>query len=517
MLATPNQYSRRFILLSAGLFLLLSWFLGHRGLNDPDEGRYSNIAENFLKPGADLWEPRMSGYAHYDKPPLIYWTTAASLKAFGHNETAARLPSLLGAILTLIGLGWTANRLYGKDAAWWAVLICGTLGQFWILARFLTPDMLLTGWCTLAIAAWAEARHRKGNWLFWFLSLLFWTLAWWTKATPMLIPLLGLTVAVVMVNDPAGKKALRPLFLLFGVLLFGSIWYVRMIHEHGELVDFFFIREMKGRVTGHIEGRKGPIYYYLALSFAAWLPWWPMALRAAVARCRKSWPNRKALVSGLGIEGWILVTGLVVFSCISSKLPAYTLPLAPWAALLFARLILYLNGVIPEKSFKRWAILSGTVFPLALICGVPLLPKYESKFRFNSSLREAATILKAKGAEAVYLDRYWPTMEFYFGSKTFYVVPNDILFKAKFHQRSDDSGVNPSLEETHFYFPNTFGESWAKRPSEKIWLVHYFSQSPSPFDPFLTSTNSESIEVGNFVLVHPSAEAVKAFLATQKF
>ena len=101
----------------------------------------------------------MSDFAHYDKPPMVYWVTAISFKTFGKTEWAARIPSLLGALMALVGVGWAAWRLYGNITAWWAVLFCGTLGQFWVLARMLSPDMLLTGFVTLAIGFWAEQRH----------------------------------------------------------------------------------------------------------------------------------------------------------------------------------------------------------------------------------------------------------------------------------------------------------------------------------------------------------------------
>ena len=106
-------------LLAAFLGLLLCFGLGLRGLNEPDEGRYANIAMAMARPGGDWWEPRQSGYGHYDKPPLIYWATALCFRAFGLHEWTARLPPLLGAIFALLGLGWTAGRLRGARVAWW--------------------------------------------------------------------------------------------------------------------------------------------------------------------------------------------------------------------------------------------------------------------------------------------------------------------------------------------------------------------------------------------------------------
>src|SRR5207244_2430162 len=101
----PRTPSRAvpFWLILLGVLAFLSFDYGGRGLNEPDEGRYSNIALEFLEPGADWLEPKMSDFSHYDKPPLLYWLTALSLRVLGRNEYAVRLPCLLGALLTLAG------------------------------------------------------------------------------------------------------------------------------------------------------------------------------------------------------------------------------------------------------------------------------------------------------------------------------------------------------------------------------------------------------------------------------
>src|ERR1700677_2794361 len=161
-------------LLALFLMALLLFQLGGRGLNEPDEGRYANIAQENLETDHPWWDPQLSDVGHYDKPPLIYWVTALGFSLFGVNEWAARLPSLFGALLTLGGLGWAAARLYGPRVAWLTVLVAGTTLQIWALARFLSPDMFLTGWCTLAIAAWVETRRRRGAWGWWTLQVLFW-------------------------------------------------------------------------------------------------------------------------------------------------------------------------------------------------------------------------------------------------------------------------------------------------------------------------------------------------------
>src|SRR5262245_43392929 len=92
--ATTGSSPRRipFWILVLGMLAFLTVNYGGRGLNEPDEGRYANIALEFLEPGTDWLEPKMSDFSHYDKPPLLYWLTALSLKLLGQNEYAARLP-----------------------------------------------------------------------------------------------------------------------------------------------------------------------------------------------------------------------------------------------------------------------------------------------------------------------------------------------------------------------------------------------------------------------------------------
>jgi hypothetical protein len=61
---------REFVVLFIALSVLLTALYGQRGLNEPDEGRYANIAINFVDHPGSLLEPRMSGFGHYDKPLL---------------------------------------------------------------------------------------------------------------------------------------------------------------------------------------------------------------------------------------------------------------------------------------------------------------------------------------------------------------------------------------------------------------------------------------------------------------
>ena len=492
-------------LLGGALLVLFTVCLGTRGLNEPDEGRYGAVAFAMAAPGGDWWEPRMSGWGHYDKPPLIYWATAASFRLFGVHEWTARLPSLAGAALTLAGLGWAAGRLRGPRVAWWAVLVCGTSLQFWLLGRVLSPDMLLCGWCTLAVAAWAECRRRGGAWGFWLLSLLCWTLAWWTKATCALIPLAGLAVGISVARDQAGRRALRLPWLLPLLVALGSPWYVSMLWRYPDLRAFFFVRELAGRVAGNVNGRHGSPIYYLPVSLAGWLPWWPVAVwRWSRGRMRfptggwsvvaRHWSGR------LGEEGWIVAVGLIVFSAISSKLPTYTLPLMPWAALTMARVISRRAEPVADRPPVRLLLPAGG-FAVVAVAGLLLSPRYETRLGINSSLRNVCRFLASHGARRVDLDHYWPSTEIYLpGTAVYYTVRDDAAtlrkeaargfgkpHEQRFHERPSDPGKPP----------NRFSEitPWPALPADdpqaaaladgEIWFVRFVPQKDSPFNAFI--------------------------------
>jgi len=486
----------RWWLLIAALLGLLLANLGSRGLNEPDESRYSNIALEMLKAEGSWWEPRMSGFAHYDKPPMIYWVTAISLKTFGRTEWAARLPSLAGAIMALAGLGWTAWRLYGNRAAWWAVLFCGTLGQFWVLARLLSPDMLLTGFVTLAIGFWAEARHRNAHGVWWWSCALCWTLAWWTKATAALVPLLGLAIGLWATRDRAGLRSLRPFWLLLVVLVAGAPWYLDLMRQHPPLRNFFFGRELAGRLVGHPDGRHGPIYYYLVFSLIGWMPWWPAALADFVVRWKEmSNRFRQRRWQALPLEGWMVITGLAVFSVMSSKLVTYTLPFAPWAALLCARSLVGTKTEDARGRMVRRTWIAATGFVILFVLASFLIPHWESRLGLNSSLREVAARLREKHASAVYLDQYMSGLEFYFGESVFYVTE-------KFpRELGTDTGNCSEIGGSHFVLPSDLPAHLQRHDASQIWFVRYKKKATSPLSRSLQSTASqETLRVGDLVL-----------------
>jgi len=60
-------------------------FLGVRPMQVPDEARYGIIPAAMVESG-DWLSLRLAGFRFYEKPPLVYWLTAASVSVFGERE-----------------------------------------------------------------------------------------------------------------------------------------------------------------------------------------------------------------------------------------------------------------------------------------------------------------------------------------------------------------------------------------------------------------------------------------------
>src|SRR4051812_18437586 len=99
MLGKPDRRLHYLLLIGMGAALFLT-NLGGASLWDVDEGRNSTC---FLEMSQrDLIEPTFNSVLRVDKPALLYWLQIASAEIFGLNEFAARFPSALAALATVL-------------------------------------------------------------------------------------------------------------------------------------------------------------------------------------------------------------------------------------------------------------------------------------------------------------------------------------------------------------------------------------------------------------------------------
>ena len=135
-------------------------------LMDPDEGLHASIAQEMVERG-DWITPRFLGQPFFDKPILYFWIQAASLRLFGANELAVRLPGLMFGLLGAATTGLLAWRMFGRKTGWIAGIFYATTIMPTALAQAASHDVALVPWVNLAILLLWESdcgkRMRRGT------------------------------------------------------------------------------------------------------------------------------------------------------------------------------------------------------------------------------------------------------------------------------------------------------------------------------------------------------------------
>ena len=128
------------------------------GLLDDVDSIYIQIAREMLQ-RHDFVTPTIDGIRFFDKPPLMYWMAAGSMRIFGIHDWAARLPLAFGVLALLLAVYALGIRLYAgvspknypdRAGLYAALAMATSIGPF-LYTRFYIPDILIALWMTLAI------------------------------------------------------------------------------------------------------------------------------------------------------------------------------------------------------------------------------------------------------------------------------------------------------------------------------------------------------------------------------
>ena len=144
--------------------ILLAWLILQLGgifspgLLDDVDSVYIQIAREMLA-RHDFVTPTIDGIRFFDKPPLMYWLAAGSMRLFGIHDWAARLPLALGTLALFVaayGLGIrlfhaVSPRAHPDRGGLYAALVLATSIGPYLYTRFYIPDIFLALWMTLAV------------------------------------------------------------------------------------------------------------------------------------------------------------------------------------------------------------------------------------------------------------------------------------------------------------------------------------------------------------------------------
>jgi 4-amino-4-deoxy-L-arabinose transferase-like glycosyltransferase len=311
-------------------------------LQEPDEGRAGSIAWEMLSSG-DWITPRLNGIRYYEKPPLFFWSAAATMAVLGPRELSVRIPSVLASFLTVLLVAHWGRRLGRPGAGVLAAAALASTSLFAILARAAIVDPMLSLATTAALYC-AErfllgrepeqaysGRHRLGFWA----ALAMAALA--KGPVGIALPLSSVLVFCLAVQDWRGLTSLlRP----DGLALFALIaapWFLAMSRRNPDYPAEFFLAENVERfVEGSRFNRDKPWWFYLPVLLVGFLPW-SLLLPKIVGGARRAWTDRGRPESRRRLFFIAsVVAPVLVLSLAHSKLLHYVLPIAPAFALLAA-------------------------------------------------------------------------------------------------------------------------------------------------------------------------------------
>ena len=284
---TPSSRSWsgvEFLVIAAVGYLLFFHRLGELPIYVWDEARDTINALEMLRTGdllvtyfhgrPDLWNT---------KPPGAIWLMAGSMRLFGVNEFALRLPSALAGLLTtLIVYGFTRRV---SDSRWagllGAVVLMATAGYVGPhVTRTADYDSLLVLFTTAGVLSFGLALEQgapRTRWL--LISAAATAMAILVKGVAGILLLPGLLIfAVVAAKAPALIKSRGAwLSAALVVAVTAAFYGLRELAEPGYLRAVVF-NELGGRFSGAIEGHGGPWWYYLSEAAAPWPLWfrWPV-------------------------------------------------------------------------------------------------------------------------------------------------------------------------------------------------------------------------------------------------
>ncbi len=385
MIAHLHHRGWHYVLLFAVAGPMFFLNLGGAALWDVDEGRNSTCFSEMMEAGNWI-VPTFNGKLRVDKPALLYWLQILSAQAFGNNEFAARFPSALAALFTVLLAYELARSMFGRTTGVIAGVIVATTPMLCGAARFANPDALLNCFTVLTLALfWFGYAHRP---MWWFILLGVSTgLAVLAKG-PVGVVLPGGVIALFVLWQRDFRIAWdRRWLITFWCFVFTALpWYVWVgIETKGEFLAGFLWRHNVERGLSAMENHDGFPGYYLVVLLIGTMPWsiflgaawwfgaWS-AVREPWGRFQGWWQSaadsKDAQPAAYRLLAcWIFVY-LVFFSVAATKLPNYALPTIVPCALLTARFLhRWQTGSL---TLPTWFFTAGTACLLLIGIGFTL-------------------------------------------------------------------------------------------------------------------------------------------------
>ncbi|KTC90712.1 glycosyltransferase family 39 protein [Fluoribacter dumoffii] len=420
-------------------------------LNDVSESRYAEIARKMLETGNWVTPLHDYGVPFWAKPPLSTWLSALSMKLFGINEFAVRLPGLLLSLATL-WLVWDLAKKHSGPfiAMLTALVLAGTLYFFLDAGTVMTDPSLVFCITLVLVAFWHAVVDCSKVWSYvFFIGLGLGLLA----KGPVAVVLSGLPIFfwVLLRNQWLNLWQRLPWIKgVFLMLLIALPWYIWAEIRTPGFLNYFIVGEnfnrfLKPGWTGDKYGYAhkqpwGMIWIYAASGIFPWCLLgvaWFIKYRHNV---RKVFADK---------DGWLsyfflcTVVPLFFFTFSSNIIYTYVFPSIPAFSLFFVE---YWNRVDAIAKAKQLiiglSVVIGVIFLLATFA-FNALPEVVSKTQ-KSVVAAWVKQNPAAGSALIYWDyKVDFSAQFYSGGRAKSAFSNKKLCELLHNGRENYLAIEP--------------------------------------------------------------------------
>jgi len=351
------QYKQQYFwLLLSAVALILIIRLGSPDIYILDEAKNAQCAREMLQRN-DLIIPTFNNQLRADKPPLHYFFMILAYKMFGISAFSARFFSVVMGLLTLLITYFFTKKYVNSFVAFCGVLVLATSTHFLFEFRLAVPDPYLIFFLTLGLLS-AYAWLQENNPLQLYIASVSFGLAILSKG-PIAIILPGLCLLIWVIWQKKWKQIINKhfWFALILIVLIALPWYI-LVHEatNGLWTKAFLWDHNFGRFVKIKEGHGGFFFVTILFFFIGLFPF--MSFIGEVIKNR-----RIVLGESLMKFSTLVVIVFTTFFCFSkTKLPNYSMPCYPFAAIVLGHFIsLLLTKKIEAKKYPFYILLGITM------------------------------------------------------------------------------------------------------------------------------------------------------------
>lgn len=372
------------------------------GLLNNVEGMYAEIAREMLASGN--WShwiiPQLNDVPYIEKPPLLYWLTALSLRAFGVHDWAVRLVPAGAGVFLLVTVAWFGRELKGWRYAVLSVFVLGSSAGFLMMSRVALTDALLSELLNASVLLTYIGLVQQRRSVVRAASLCL-ALATLTKGLVALVlfGLIGLSY-LAWRRRADWRMVLCQLCDPWAIALFLAVllpWHIAAALTLPEFSWFYFVNEHLYRFLGIREPHdyySGGFFYYVPRLALMFLPWVPLVALAF-------FPRRESRTRDQDLRQFLsccVLVPLVFFSISSAKANYYAVVCLPGLALLTALMLEHRIEQHASVRFERLVWVSLLLVGIALIPFEQYVLRYGAQTETSFSARNMAAEIQRRAA-----------------------------------------------------------------------------------------------------------------------